>query len=92
MTDGPARRNRLICRERPIPAGWVVVGCAHSPACPGEGDNAWVIKRPGRRELVWEGSPVPEGYVCVRKAQSEHCPGDGDNARLIERRDPNPSD
>jgi hypothetical protein len=87
MASDPARRNRLICRDREIPPGWVLVGHAHSLACPGEGDNALVIKRPGRLELVCEGSPVPEGYVRVRRTRSEHCPGEGDNAWLIQRSD-----
>lgn len=85
MKNDPARRNRLICKERQIPEGWVVVGQTHSPACPGDGDNAWVVKRPGRLEVVWERSPLPQGYTRVRRTRSEHCPGDGDNAWTIER-------
>ena len=81
----PARRNRLICKDRAVPEGWVVIGQAHSPACPGAGDNAWIIKRPGRREVVAAASPVPAGYARVRPTRSAHCPGDGDNAWLIER-------
>ena len=82
---GPARRHRLICRDRAVPEGWVVVGHAHSAACPGEEDNALVVKRPGRTEVVWDGSPVPAGYTRVRRTRSEHCPGEGDNAWVIER-------
>jgi hypothetical protein len=66
--DNPkARMNRVICRGAPVPDGWVVVGEHHSPACPGDGANAWVIKRPGRREVVAAGSPVPAGYRKVRE-------------------------
>lgn len=89
----PARRNRLICKGRELPDGWVVVGQVHSPACPGEGDNAWIIKRPGRMEVVAASSPVPAGYSRIRPTRSEHCPGGGDNAWLIERSasaDPDP--
>ncbi len=61
--DNPkARKNRLICRSTTVPEGWVVVGEHHSPACDGDGANAWVIKRPGRREVVLETSSVPVGY------------------------------
>jgi glutathione synthase len=81
----PARRNRLICKGRELPEGWVVVGHVHSPACPGEGDNAWIIKRPGRLEVVAASSPVPAGYSRIRPSRSEHCPGEGDNAWLIGR-------
>ena len=81
----PARRNRLICKDRAVPEGWVVVGHSHSPACPGTGDNVWIIKRPGRREVVAASSPVPAGYSRVRPTRSQHCPGEGDNAWWIER-------
>jgi hypothetical protein len=63
----------------------VVVAVYHNAACPGDGDNALVIKRPGRREVVWAESPIPDGYTVVRPARSQHCPGDGDNAIVIER-------
>lgn len=89
----PARRNRLICKGRELPDGWVVVGQVHSPACAGEGDNAWIIKRPGRIEVVAASSPVPAGYSRIRPTRSEHCPGGGDNAWLIGRSanaDPDP--
>ena len=81
----PARRNRLICKGRSVPEGWVVVGHAHSPACPGTGANVWIIKRPAAREVVAASSPVPAGYSRVRATRSRHCPGDGDNAWVIER-------
>jgi glutathione synthase len=81
----PARRNRLICKDRSVPEGWVAIGETHSPACPGAGDNAWIIKRPGRREVVAAASPVPAGYARVRPTRSAHCPGEGDNAWVIER-------
>ncbi len=80
-----AARNRLICAGRTVPAGWVVVGLCHSPACPGSGDNALVVKRPGRREVVGADSPVPEGWARVRPARCEGYPGAGDNGWLIER-------
>jgi len=85
MKNDPSRRNRLICKDRPVPDGWVVVGHTHSPACPGADANAWVIKRPGKVEVVWESSPVPDGYARVRRSRTDHCPGDGDNAWVIER-------
>lgn len=67
--DNPkARKNRLICRSKTVPEGWVVVGEHHSPACDGDGANAWVIKLPGRREVVVEASPVPDGYRRVKEA------------------------
>jgi hypothetical protein len=81
----PARRNRLICKQRAVPDGWVVVGHAHSPACPGAGLNAWVVKRPGRREVVAASSPLPDGYARVRPTRSTNCPGEGENAWVIER-------
>lgn len=85
MSNAPQRRNRLICKERTVPKGWVVIGHAHSPACPGEGENTWIVKRPGKLEVVWEASPVPPGYARVRRTRCESCPGDGDNAWVIER-------
>ncbi|MEE4272371.1 MAG: hypothetical protein V2I67_11885 [Thermoanaerobaculales bacterium] len=86
--DNPkARRNRLICRKRPVPDGWVVVGRHHSPACDGDGGNALVIKRPGRREVVTADSPVPEGYTRVRQTAIEGEDGPG---WVIEREGPPP--
>ncbi len=68
--DNPkARKNRLICRGTAIPIGWVVVGEHHSPACDGEGPNAWVIKLPGRREVMWADSPLPDGYRKVKETE-----------------------
>jgi hypothetical protein len=85
MSTAPQRRHRLICKDRAVPEGWVVIGHAHSPACPGEGENAWIVKRPGKLEVVWESSPLPDGYSRVRRTRSGHCPGEGDNAWVIER-------
>jgi len=68
--DNPkARMNRVICSSAPVPDGWVVVGEHHSPACDGGGANAWVVKRPGRREVVLAGSPIPDGYRKVRETE-----------------------
>jgi hypothetical protein len=67
--DNPkARKNRVICRAAPVPDGWVVIGEHHSPACDGDGPNALVVKRPGRREVVTADSPVPDGYRRVKEA------------------------
>jgi hypothetical protein len=85
MTVERASRNRVVCRSRDVPAGWVVVGVYHNPACDGEGDNALIIKKPGKTEVVWSSSPVPEGFERVRPSHSDHCPGDGDNAIVIQR-------
>jgi len=82
-----ASRNRVICGNREVPEGWVVVGLYHNEACSGDGDNALIIKRPGRRELIWSSSPIPPGYTRVKATHSDHCPGDGDNALVIERED-----
>lgn len=68
--DNPkARKNRVICASTQVPDGWVIIGDHHSPACDGDGPNAWVIKRPGRREVVTADSPVPEGYRRVKEAE-----------------------
>ncbi len=68
--DNPkARMNRVICASAPVPGGWVVIGDHHSAACDGEGANARVIKRPGRREVVTADSPVPEGYRRVKETE-----------------------
>ena len=83
MTDR-ASRNRVICRDRGVPDGWVVVAVYHNSACSGEGDNALVIKRPGRRDVVWSESPIPDGYSVAKPTHSEHFPGDGENALVIE--------
>lgn len=80
-----ASRNRVICAQRTVPAGWVVIGEYHNPACPGDGNNALIIKQPGRREVVSKYWPIPEGYTTVRGTSSEHCAGDGENAWLIEK-------
>jgi hypothetical protein len=75
-----------VCKGSAIPADWVVVGHYHNPACPEIGDNAWIIKRPGRREVVCADSQVPSGWRRVSRIRSASCPGDGDNAWIIERR------
>ena len=68
--DNPkARKHRVICRNAAIPPGWVVIGKHQSPACDGEGPNAWVIKLPGRREVVWADSPIPDGYRKVKETE-----------------------
>ena len=68
--DNPkARKNRLICKSSVVPEGWVIIGEHHSPACDGEGGNAWVVKRPGRREVVLASSPVPDGYRRVGQTE-----------------------
>ena len=59
----------MICWSAPVPDGWVVIAEHHSPACDGEGTNAWVIKRPRRREVVWADSPIPDGYRKVRETE-----------------------
>jgi hypothetical protein len=83
--DNPkARMHRVVCRSRPIPEGWVVIGEHNSPACDGDGANALVIKRPGRREVVTAGSPVPDGYRRVRRAELD---GDAEEGWVIERDD-----
>jgi hypothetical protein len=79
-----ARRNRLICSGREVPEGWVVIGEHHSPACDGEGANALVIKRPGRREVVTADSPIPPGYRRVRETTVSGPSGDSPGW-LIER-------
>jgi hypothetical protein len=86
MKGGREHRNdRIVCKERGIPEGWVVVGECHSASCSGDGKNAWVIKRPGRRDLICAISPVPEGYRRLYPTYSAACPGDGDNAVVIVR-------
>jgi uncharacterized protein YbdZ (MbtH family) len=87
MGNRRASRNRVVCTNRSVPVGWVVVGSYHNPACPAEGANAWIVKRPGRREVVCAGTPVPEGWRAVGEAHSDSCPGSGMNALLIERQD-----
>jgi hypothetical protein len=76
VSSDKGRRNRLICRGRAVPEGWVVVGEHHSPACDGDGANALVIKLPGRREVVTAGSPVPTGYRRVRETAVSGPDGD----------------
>lgn len=80
-----ARKNRLICRSKAVPEGWVVVGEHHSPACDGEGANAWVIKRPGKREVVLRGSPIPDGYAKTKDTTTDTGSGKTE-AWLIERK------
>jgi len=78
-----ARRHRVICADREIPPGWVVIGRYHNHACPGDGVNAMIIKRPGKRETVCADSPIPEGWIKVREAELKDCPGG--KAWVIER-------
>lgn len=82
---GRAHTHRVVCKSSKVPEGWVIVAECHSPACPGDDLNGWVIKRPGERELVCAVSPLPEGYRQVRGTRSESCPGTGENALVIER-------
>jgi hypothetical protein len=71
-----------------VPDGWVVIEVCHNQACDGDGDNAVVIKRPGRREVVWLDCAIPEGYTETKRSHSARFPGSGDNARTIERSKP----
>jgi hypothetical protein len=87
MGDSKSHRNRVICGDARVPAGWVVIGICRSEACGDEALNALVIKRPGRLEVVWAESPVPDGWERVRRTRSESLPGPGENAWVIERRD-----
>jgi hypothetical protein len=81
LVNPKARKNRVICSSAPVPEGWVVVGAHHSPACDGDGANAWVVKLPGPREVVLADSPLPSGYRRVKETKL----GDGSPAWVIER-------
>lgn len=85
MADPKAHRNRVICAGARVPAGWVVIGRCRSAACPGDGLNALVVKRPGRLEVVSEASPIPDGWRRTRRTHSNSFEGEGDNAWVIER-------
>lgn len=82
-----------ICSVSNLPGGWVIVGKTTSDACRSNSDlpekeNAYLIKRPGPREIICEKTPYPGNYAVVAKARSAACPNKSDenynNAWVIE--------
>jgi hypothetical protein len=83
-----------ICRVSSIPGGYVIIGTTTVELCRSnadlpERDNAWVVKRPGPKEVICEKSPYPGNYAITSRARSANCPNATDenynNAWVIER-------
>jgi hypothetical protein len=83
-----------ICKVSNIPGGYVIIGMTTAEQCRSnadlpERDNAWVVKRPGPKEVVCEKSPYPGNYAITSRTRSANCPNTTDenynNAWVIER-------
>lgn len=83
-----------ICAGSNIPNGYVMIGqttieqCRKYTDLP-ERDNALIIKKPGRREVICEQSPYPNNYAVSARTRSVSCPNNANdnynNALVIER-------
>jgi hypothetical protein len=83
-----------ICKVSNIPGGYVIIGMTTVEQCRSntdlpERDNAWVVKRPGPKEVICEKSPYPGNYAITSRTRSANCPNTTDenynNAWVIER-------
>jgi hypothetical protein len=83
-----------ICRVSNIPGGYVIIGVTTVEQCRANADlpereNAWVVKRPGLKEVICEKSPYPGNYAVISRTRSANCPNTTDenynNAWVIER-------
>lgn len=74
-----------ICKDQQIPDGFVIIAQTTNFQCPSNLDNAWIIKRPGQRELVCAVSPIPPGYVITGRDTNFQCPSNLDNALRIQK-------
>ncbi|MBX3443809.1 MAG: hypothetical protein KF774_15475 [Planctomyces sp.] len=77
--------RRIICRDQPVPPGYVIVGTAEKAGCTVSSPNAYTLA-----ELPTEGQmticanqSIPPGWREVGTTRSAACPGDGQNARII---------
>lgn len=95
ISGAQTQQNKIIeiCSDSNLPGGWVIVGKTTSDACRTnadlpEKDNAYLIKRPGQREVICEKTPYPGNYAVIAKARSAACPNKSDenynNAWVIE--------
>jgi hypothetical protein len=95
ISGARTQQNKIleICAVSNLPGGWVIVGKTTSDACRTnadlpEKDNAYLIKRPGQREIICEKTPYPGNYAVIAKARSAACPNKSDenynNAWVIE--------
>jgi len=72
-----------ICKNQPVPSGWVVVWEGSIASCTGNFPNAWDIKQPGATETICKVSPIPSGYVIQGELSFASCWGSYPNARDI---------
>ena len=67
----------VICPNRPVPPGWVIVGMWHSPSCPGFGPNAYKIQKlsapVGSEMIICANQPIPPGWAIVQYEKTIHC-------------------
>jgi hypothetical protein len=90
QSDAPLQ----ICRVSNIPNGYVIVGMSTIEQCRSnadlpERDNAWVVKKPGPKEMICEKSPYPGNYAIMSRTRTPNCPNsineNYNNAWMIER-------
>lgn len=80
------QEKQVICINRPVPPGWVVVGLRHAVNCNGLGNNAWTIQKlpsaPGSEMIICCNQDVPPGWAVVSEVHTVHC-GHGVNGLRI---------
>src|SRR5690242_9068387 len=88
--DGPISQ---VCVGSNVPYGYVIVGQATIEQCRKftdlpERDNALLIKKPAKREIICEQSPYPGNYAVTGRTRSVSCPNNTNenynNALIIE--------
>lgn len=72
-----------VCKNLPVPPGYVIVGEFPQSGCSGSGKNAWHIGKPGPFEYVCKASPIPPAYAIFGDDHVVACPGGVPNAWFI---------
>ena len=71
------------CAFQPVPNGYVIVGRVTSYSCGYSNNNAYVVRRPGPREIICDYSPFPGGYIIAGRRTNFSCGGSFNNAFFI---------
>lgn len=72
-----------VCKNLPVPPGYVIFGEFRQSRCSGRGNNAWQIGKPGPFAHVCKASPIPPAYAIFGDEHIVACPGGVPNGWLI---------
>ena len=88
-------RILAVCKSSPkIPGGWVIIGEDNVDSCRSNSiaqplTNAWIIRKPTKKQAVCGNSPIPDNYVVTGEIKIAACPGgssliENNNGLIIE--------